>query len=146
MTWEVIHHNFNKDKIEPYDVLTYYEPFIKTLKKECGLNKDEFNTRLDREMMWRFWSRAEYEVVLRREGDQLYIEPWVGSRNPVTARIVATDDNTLDWQAFSTWNKVSWWDNKAKIDIYDQLRFRWSEFVDYCWTYRHKYERIHREA
>lgn len=145
-SWKVLHHNCNADKIEEYDVLKYREDFIKKLKKECGLNKEQFAEKLDREMMWQYWSRAEYELILERKDNQLYLKPWVGSRNPEEATIIATADNTLDWVAFSNWDKVNWWGDAAKIDIYDQLKFRWNDFVDFCWTYRHKYERVHREA
>ena len=31
--------------------------------------------------------------------------------------------------------------NEAKIDIFDQLEYRWDEFIDLCWHTRLRYER-----
>ena len=33
------------------------------------------------------------------------------------------------------------YENKAKIDVFDQLEWKWNEFIDYCWYTRLKYER-----
>ena len=131
--------------MEQYNVLKSHVDSIKKLKKKCS-TIDEFSEKLRNEMMYYYWSKAEHEVILEREDNQLYIKPWVGSRNPEEAMIIATEDDTLDWVAFSRWDKLNWWGDEAKIDIYDQLRFRWDEFVNYCWTYRHKWERVRKDV
>ena len=96
-------------------------------------------------MLSRYWSRAEYELVLERHDNELWLKPWVGCRNVEEVKINVTDNEF--WQYFANnYDRINWWDDEAKIDIYDQLKVKWHEFVDYCWTYRHKYERIHRKV
>lgn len=141
-SWKVLHHNCNTDKIEEYDVLKYKEDFIKKLKKECGSNKEQFAEKLDREMMWQYWSRAEYELILINCNGKLFLEPWCGSRNPEEVRVDVSDDDF--WRGFAL-NYNNWWDDRAKIDIYDQLKFRWDEFVDFCWNTKLPYERKRKE-
>lgn len=144
-SWKVLHHNINTDRIEEYDVLKYYEDFIKKLKKKHGINKAGFEEDLRRDMMYRYWSKSEHEVILEKKNNTLYIKPWVGSRDVDAASIIAPEDSNFDWKAFSDWEQLNWWGTESKIDIYDQLRFRWTEFLNYCWTFRHKYERTHRD-
>ena len=95
--------------------------------------------------MRQFWSRSEYEMILYIEDNRVYLEPWCGTFKE--GRIDITDSDTLDWSAFA--NKVlkhAWIDKKTgrkyvKFDVYDQLKFRFDELVDFVWTYRHKYQR-----
>jgi hypothetical protein len=55
-----------------------------------------------------------------------------------------TDYSNFDWLNFAKHMiKVKGYkDGTVKDDIYDQLRFYFDEFVDFCWNYRHKYQRI----
>jgi hypothetical protein len=34
----------------------------------------------------------------------------------------------------------------VKFDVYDQLKFRFDELIDFVWNYRHKYQRIKKET
>ena len=48
-----------------------------------------------------------------------------------------TDDNNFDWKIFAEQHiKKQIYKNKAKIDVYDQLKFRWNDFITYVWEYR----------
>lgn len=136
-SWLVMNYNCNANKIEPYDVLKYRIKWMKKLKKAC---KDigEFTERLNNEMLWQYWSRAEYELILEKCDNELWLKPWVGSRNPEEVKINVTEE--AFWQEFAKQHN-SWWDNEAKIDIYDQLMFQWPKFVDYCWNTHLPYER-----
>lgn len=138
ITWKVLNYNINLNQIEQYDVLTYREKQIKQLKKEAE-NKEHFSELLNREMMWQYWSRAEYELILERIDNQLYLKPWVGCRNTDEVKIEVTDD--AFWSEFAKSRYRSWWGNECKIDIYDQLIARWEEFVEYLWTTHLPYER-----
>ena len=136
-SWLVMNYNCNANKIETYDVLKYRMEWMKKLKKSAK-NKDEFSDSLDREMMWQYWSRAEYELILEKCNNELWLKPWCGCHNPEKVKIDVTEE--VFWQEFAK-QYNNWWDNEAKIDIYDQLKFKWSEFVDYCWNTRLPYER-----
>jgi hypothetical protein len=94
-------------------------------------------------MMSQYWSRCEYEVIIEiDESNRVWLSPWVGCRNPESLKINVTDDESFDWYAFAKHHiEKQIYKNKAKIDIYDQLQWKWSDFIDYCWNYQHKWQR-----
>ena len=144
MEWYVTYQDFNSQKFKRVNILKYYEDFIKKLKKKVN-SYEEFSKELRSEMMSRFWSRCEYEVVLKKENDRLYMLSWPPTEGEVGVDI--TDDRWFDWNGFFDKvieNRVS--KTECKIDVYDQLRYRWDDFVEYCFLYRHKYQRQEERA
>ena len=143
-SWITLLHDFNADAVRPYDVLARREDFIKKLKKKCT-TKEEFAEALDREFMYQYWSRCEYEMILYVENDRVYLEPWVGDFRE--GRVDITDGTTLDWPAFANKLLESPWTDKetgrkyVKFDTYDQIKFKFDELIDFVWNYKHKYER-----
>ena len=99
--------------------------------------------------MWQYWSRSEYEMILYIENGRVYLEPWVGKFKD--GRVDITDDTSLHWPVFANeMLKHPWTDKETgrqyvKFDIYDQLKFRFDELIDFVWNYRHKYQRIKKE-
>lgn len=142
MSWLVKNFDFNAQVIKDYDVLRCYEDNIKKLKKKCT-TKEEFAEALKREIMYQYWSRAEYELIISiDENGYVWLSPWVGCRNPENARIDVTNDGTFDWKGFAELHICRQiYKNEAKVDIYDQLQWVWSDFVTYCWDYHHKWQR-----
>ena len=142
LTWKVKNYLINSNKIWDYDVLEYREDQIKDLKKKCA-TKEEFADKMRREMMYQYWSRAEYEVIIEiDESDRIWLKPWVGCSDPDGVKIDVTDDTSFDWRGFAEDHiGKQIYKNAAKIDIFDQLQFRWDKFIDYCWYTRLKYER-----
>jgi hypothetical protein len=141
-SWKVKYFNCNAQRIEDYDMLKgRYKDFIKKLKKKC-VNKAEFSEAMDREMMYRFWSRAEWELVIELSDDnRIWLNPWVGCREPADIRIDVTDAEDFDWRGFINTQYLH--NNCQKIDVYDQLKYRWDDFITFLWTTRLKYERWH---
>ena len=137
--------NCNKQLIENYDVLRYREEEIRKLKKKCA-TRAEFAEELRKEFMWRFWSKAEHELIISRTEDgRILLTPWCGCRDKEGATIDVTDDySQLDWGAFANphINKQIF-KTEATIDVYDQIMFgdRFERLVDALWTTRLKYER-----
>lgn len=150
LTWKVKNYNCNADKIVDYDVLKYREDFIKKLKKKYP-TKEEFAEAMKREMMYYFWSKAEYELIIEVAKDgHIWLSPWCGCRDPEKVKICVTDGESFDWRGFANEHiGKQIYKNEAKIDIFDQLQWRWDEFIDYCWYTRQKYQRddpkFHRE-
>jgi hypothetical protein len=139
MEWYVTYQDFNSQKFKRVNILKYYEDFIKKLKKKVS-SYDEFSKELKSEMMYRFWSKCEYEVVLKKENGRLYMLSWPPTEGEVGVDI--TEDRLFDWNGFFDKvieNRVS--KTECKIDVYEQLRYRWDAFVEYCFLYRHKYQR-----
>ena len=138
-SWKANLFDINSNKLVEHDVLKYRESFVKDLKKKCT-NKEEFIDKLFRDFMWQYWSRCEYEMAVYIENKRVFVEPWVGCKNPELYRADVTGYSDFDWHKFAELmiqvkgNK----DGIAKIDIYDQLRFRFDELADFCWEYKHK--------
>lgn len=137
--------NCNKQLIENYDILHYREDDIKKLKKKCA-TRAKFAEELRKEFMWRFWSKAEHELIISRTEDgRILLTPWCGCYDREKATIDMTDDySQLDWGAFADHHidkQIS--KTEAKIDVYDQIMFgdRFEKLVDALWTTRFKYER-----
>jgi hypothetical protein len=142
LTWKVKNYCCNTDRIWDYDVLKYREDQIKKLKKKCD-SKEEFSEAMGRKMRWQYWSRAEYEVIIEIDDDnRIWLKPWVGYRNPDEVKIDVTDDQSFDWRSFANEHiGKQIYKNEAKIDVWDQLQWKWDEFIDYLWYNRLKYER-----
>ena len=140
----VKYYNCNANKIEDYDVLKRRESEIKRLKKKCA-TKDEFAELLRREFMWRFWSKAEWELIIIKTAEgRVILSSWCGSRNPDSEAIDVTDDPAFDWSGFADEHiKKQIFKDHAKIDIYDQIMYgdRFNKLVDELWHTRLPYER-----
>ena len=152
LSWLVTYHDCNADKIKYYDILKYRQDFIKKLKKKCA-NKEEFAEKLRGEFIWAFWSKAEWEVIIELDDDgRVWLNPWVGSRNPEEARVDVTDRIEFDWIGFANEHVGKQiYKNRAKVDVFDQLTYRdqFEKLVDMCWYTKLPYERdsakFHRE-
>lgn len=142
LTWKVKNYLINENKIWDYDVLKYREDQIKKLKKQCA-TKEEFAEAMRREMLWQYWSRCEYEVIIEiDDNNRIWLKPWVGCVDPDSVKIDVTDDQSFAWRDFANEHiSKQIYKNEAKIDIFDQLQWKWNEFIDYLWYTRLKYER-----
>lgn len=146
LSWKVKNFDCNKQVIEDYDILKYREDFIKKLKKKCE-TKEKFAEQMRRECQWRYWSKAEWELIIRLTDDgRVLLLPWCGGRDPERIAIDVTNDTSFDWKGFAeTHIKKQIFKNEAKIDVYDQLTYenQFAKFIDYLWYTRLKYERKH---
>lgn len=70
MKWNVYYHDFNAQKIIKWNVFNHgtFKKEVDTLLKE-KIDKDGFSEKLKREVMYYFWSKCEYEIIL---------SPWIG--------------------------------------------------------------------
>lgn len=57
----------------------------------------------------------------------------------LNVKIDVTTREDFDWVEFA--KKYIQHGNDAKIDVWDQLEFRFSDFATYCWEYHHKWQR-----
>lgn len=144
LSWTVLYYDCNAKKIKPYNILKYRQDFLKKLKKQCD-TKEEFSEKMRREMMYYYWSKCEWELIISiDENNRIWLTPWAGCVNPEEVKIDVTDNTDFDWSGFAQKHIESQvFNNKAKIDVFDQLQYRWTEFIDYCWYTRLKYQRDH---
>ena len=144
LSWKVKNFDCNRRLIEDYDILKYREDFIKKLKKKC-VTKEEFAEQLLREFRYRYWSRSEYELIIRLTDDgHVILLPWCGSRDPESMAVDVTEDISFDWKGFATEHiGKQIYRNEAKIDIFDQLTYgdQFEKLIDYCWYTKLKWER-----
>lgn len=90
MTWNVFYHNYNTDKIEPFNIFRhgrFREDVQKNLK--IHTDKDEFAKALKSDLQYYFWSKAEYELL---------IKAWVGGNAEI--KIGIYEQVMLNWDRF----------------------------------------------
>ena len=64
MKWYVLRYNFNKGKIENFNIFDssrFNECIVKLLKKYTSF--EDFKENLDKDLMYCFWSKREYEIM-----------------------------------------------------------------------------------
>ena len=138
LSWKCKYYDCNANRISDYDVLTSMVKEVKQLRKKCD-TIESFSECLKLTLLSIFSSRCEYELIVKRESNRIWLIPWAGCRDTERVKIDVTDDKMFDWNGFA--NKHIRHDNCQKIDIYDQILYKWENFVDYCWYTRLKYER-----
>ena len=136
LKWLVYRYNFNARKIETYNVLSgkFFLEEIKKIMKKCrDKDREEFSKALEREMRYHFWGRCEWELIIEiTEGNRIFLIPWAGCSEPDEVKIDVTDDTSFDWRGFAEQHIAQQrYKTKAKIDVFDQLNYRWEEYIDY---------------
>ena len=66
LVWNVLLHDFNSDKIITYNVFDdeFKENLYKEYRKKKINNKLELKEYIKSKMMYRYWSRSEYEIAV----------------------------------------------------------------------------------
>lgn len=88
--YNVFYYNMNKKTIETVNVIKYMLPFIKKLR-QTDMTRDEFDREVKSEVMYEFWSKAEWEII---------ISGWCGDGNEET-KIDVYDQIIANWEVFS---------------------------------------------
>ena len=127
----------NRQRIEDYNVLKY-KSYVEKLKHDsAATTKEEFSAKLRINLMSRFWSRSEYELIVERTEDgRILLSPWVGCRDEKAATIDVTDDVSFDWKGFAAQHIANQrFVNEAKVDIWDQICYAggFERLVDMLW-------------
>lgn len=139
MKWTVKHYDYDIPAISDYDLFPYFEEFLLKLKKQ-KLTREEFAKEIKSELVYLYWSKCEYEIFIEKENDgRIYLLPHCGGREKDVAFLDVTDDTSFDWKGFAEMHiKMQIYGNKAKIDIWNQIEYRFDEFIEYCWDGIHK--------
>lgn len=139
MEWKVWYYNINLNKIMQYDIFAHgrFNEYLKKAFKKCK-TKDEFSKEARRELMYYYWSRAEWEIVIEVDEDgHISLIPWCGCRDPEAVRIYVDNDDSFDWEGFAQEQIAKQiYKNSAKIDVFSQIDYVWDEFIDYCWSFK----------
>ena len=140
-----MHEDWNGARICEYNVLNdYFIPTLKRIKRKSK-NIKEFSEFLRSEMMWRYWSKCEWETIILNEDGKLTLKPLISRESQIPVDPL-TDQCGMDWQGFYKFVEAGRYSEPGiKIDAYDQLRYRWKEFVEYCYNTHLPYERKREE-
>ena len=136
MEWFVYNYNINKHEIEAFNIFKHGS-FVKyfNIHLNAMSDKEQFANAIKDELRYYFWSKSEYELIVRlTDDDHVFLLPWCGSSDPENEKVEVTDDH---WRDFAKLHiKRQQHTNEAKIDIYNQVMFRFYEFVNYCWSFK----------
>lgn len=106
LTWNVYYGNFNAKKIETFNIFkhTYFlNDCVHNLKH--NKDKDSFAKQLKRDLMYYFWSKCEWEIIL---------SDWPPSDTFCKEKIDVFDQVMLNWDIFVDYI----WNNRQYIKIY----------------------------
>lgn len=132
LKWNVYYHAFNDKEIKTFNIFNhgrFREDVEKHLKKYK--DKDEFAEKLKSSLMYYFWSKAEWEVV---------ITSWVPhiTMSELDRLNAEREKNIKEYnrEPYSLYVNP---DVGEKIDVYEQVMNNWNVFLDYVWN-----SKIHR--
>lgn len=97
--WNVYYHDRNTSQIVSYNVFNHggiRKDIHQAVKK--GKTKEEFADILRDSLMYYYWSKAEWEIV---------IYPWCGGQNTKEIKVDVFDQVMMNWDLFLeyAWNK-----------------------------------------
>ena len=117
--------NINKQKIEKYNVLNdgIVEEILKRTKDFT--DKKSFSEEVERIIMYHYWSRSEWEVVLTDWPPHMKTDELTKLNNEVERY-----QKDYGKEPYSLVVNLS---TAEKIDVYDQVMMNWNIFIDYIW-------------
>lgn len=64
--WYVYYHDFNHDKLIKWNIFNnwVFKEAVEKLIKDKNITKKEFSEQIKGQLMYRFWSKCEYEIVI----------------------------------------------------------------------------------
>lgn len=74
-TFNVINYNFNKQVMEPYDVI----PYLVNEYEKCKTKPqtfDDFKEFVKRKSQYQWWARCQYEIIISDWPSQKHEEKW----------------------------------------------------------------------
>lgn len=148
LCWNVYCGNFNAREIKVYNVFDhfgFYNACVKA-KKKFRDDKEGFAEEVRSNLMYYFWSKCEWEILLDRWPDG----EWSALRTTMKIRDMVDmyrsagqkcdgwmiSENVMDrnvtLRAYPEWNDG----RREKIDVYEQVHNNWEPFIDYLWEHR----------
>lgn len=91
LVWNVYRYEINHKKIEVFNIFDHGS-FLTDFYKLCDEdnNKDDFADRLKRILLYYYWSKSEYEII---------IVPWLGDRD-AEQKIDIYSQVMINWEHF----------------------------------------------
>lgn len=126
MIWNVYMRDMNSHLITVWNIFNHssFRGSVIRLKKK-RLPKEEFAKRLEREVLYYFWSKFEYEIVLTS------FPPYIDKKELDRLNSEYENFNTMYGHYPLRIDVCP--ETYEKIDIYGQVRLNWDAFVNYVW-------------
>lgn len=120
LCWNVFYENPNSG-IETWDIFRHFS-FSEEVKAALNeeTDKEKFEKRIHKSLMYYFWSKSEYEII---------VAPWPCYISRVESEIIRQSDLPKYRQLVNV-------ERSEKFSIYDQVELNWNVFVDYCWRFK----------
>ena len=128
LVWNAYNYRSVGQELRVFNIFDHYsfmESVRKLLKKP--MSKEDFSELLRREVLYYYWSKAEWELVIAdtqphidsKELNRLITDCYL-KRTVAEPPLRCSHVNLSDAE---------------KIDVYEQVRLNWDEFVDYVWSF-----------
>jgi len=131
MVWNVFAEHYNGRSIEVVNVFDHYSfrKDVETAYKKYKDDFDQFSERVRKDLMYYFWSKCEWETVWVYKKDLVVI-------NTLFSRPVDCIIGHINDQAGREviQKLVGSEDEQVKLDVYDQVKLCWDEFIHYTWN------------
>lgn len=129
LEWNVYDYNYCDRELRIFNVFHHgsFTPAVKKLLK-MDICKEEFAELLRRQVQYYYWSKTEWECVITDT------QPHIGRRELDRILDDCYRKRTKD-EPSCRFSHV-YLSDAEKIDVYDQLRLNWDEFVEYVWRFR----------
>lgn len=126
MIWNVYRENANTKKIEVYNIFDHasFKRDVQEAYTTCKTQK-EFVEKLKRTLMYYFWSKCEWEVIITDWPTHVS----VAEVERMSAEI-AKYEADYGHKPYSTGVNLK---VAEKIDVYNQVMLNWEAFVNYVW-------------
>jgi hypothetical protein len=117
--------NINKRKIEKYNVLN--DGIVEEILKRTKDFKDKksFSEEVERIIMYHYWSRSEWEVILTDWPPHM--------KTAELAKLNAEVEKHQKDYGKAPYSLTINLSTAEKIDVYDQVMMNWNIFIDYVW-------------
>ena len=126
MIWNVYYRDINTRQIKVWNIFnhsSFREEVINLKKKK--LQKWEFAKRLERKVLYYFWSKFEWEIVLTS------FPPYIDKKELDRLNSEYENFNTMYGHYPLRIDVCP--ETYEKIDIYEQVHLNWDVFVNYVW-------------
>ena len=137
MKWNVYRYNINSDKIENFNIFDHgsFNQYVQKHLKKCT-SKEEFAEKIKSELLFYFWSKSQWELIVEIQDEHIYLLPWCGCKEPDKVKIDVSDEN-FDWKGFAEHHiNRQRYKTKAKIDVYEQVMYRWEDFLEHVYEFK----------
>lgn len=149
LCWNVYVGNFNSGEIGKYNIFNHYSFYNDCVKakKKYKDDRDGFEDEVRRSLMYYFWSKCEWEIILDHwpNGERYELRKKISTQKLYDAfnavgegysedKLISTGDRRYEIRVFPENNRFLC----RKIDVYSQVLINWENFIEYLWNHRNE--------